>query len=362
MAEDRPTRLTAADLSSPSVEAYLQEQTARSRALPDIPQQPLILRVIYANYFYLSVAGVVGALIVWAILEPFINEESLKARLEAGENPLMVILPLLITFPAVAAGVGVAIGAAEGLMARNFGRAAISAVVGLGVGFAAGIVLICPTGLVFGLLAALARHISGVGEDEAPHGLGMAVFIMARGAGWAVAAIAAGIGQGIAVRERKVFLNGFLGALLGGLIGGLLFEPIALLMGDTETAGASRAIGFAVVGLFVGLFVGLVEQWTKTAWLLMRVGPLAGKQFVLYKNPTVVGSSPKADIYIFKDSAIEPRHALLHNRGGRYEIEDLNTPDGTYVNGVAVTRQVLKAGDQIVLGKTVLEFALKEAR
>ena len=46
------------------------------------------------------------------------------------------------------------------------------------------------------------------------------------------------------------------------------------------------------------------------------------------------GSAPKADIYIFKDADIEPKHALLHNRGGRFEIEDCGTKHGTYVNGV----------------------------
>ena len=112
----------------------------------------------------------------------------------------------------------------------------------------------------------------------------------------------------------------------------------------------------------VGLFVGIVEQWTKSAWLLMRAGPLAGKQFVIFRNPTVLGSAPKADIYLFKDEAIEPRHALIHDRGGRFEIEDMDTADGTYVNGIPVKRQILKSGDQIVLGKTVLEFALKESR
>ncbi len=48
--------------------------------------------------------------------------------------------------------------------------------------------------------------------------------------------------------------------------------------------------------------------------------------------------------------------------GGRFEIEDCNTPDGTYVNGIPIHKQILKAGDQIVLGKTVLEFAIKESR
>ena len=98
----------------------------------------------------------------------------------------------------------------------------------------------------------------------------------------------------------------------------------------------SRGIGFTLIGLMVGLFVGIVEQWTKSAWLLMKAGPLAGKQFVVFRNPTVLGSAPKADVYLFKDEAIEPRHALIHDRGGRFEIEDMDTADGTYVNGIPV--------------------------
>ena len=74
----------------------------------------------------------------------------------------------------------------------------------------------------------------------------------------------------------------------------------------------------------------------------MKAGPLAGKQFVVFRNPTVLGSSPKADIYLFKDEAIEPRHALIHDRGGRFEIEDMKTADGTYVNGIPVQRQILQ--------------------
>src|SRR5262249_57929770 len=114
-------------------------------------------------------------------------------------------------------------------------------------------------------------------------------------------------------------------------------DPISIIFPpESGRAALSRAVGFAVIGMMVGLFVGLVEQWTKTAWLLMRAGPLAGKQFVLHRNPTVLGSSPKADVYLFKDEAIEPQHALIHNHGGRYEIEDRETADGTYVNGIPV--------------------------
>jgi hypothetical protein len=42
--------------------------------------------------------------------------------------------------------------------------------------------------------------------------------------------------------------------------------------------------------------------------------------------------------------------------------DPMGTPEGTYVNGIPIKRQILKSGDQIVLGKTVLEFALKESK
>ena len=49
--------------------------------------------------------------------------------------------------------------------------------------------------------------------------------------------------------------------------------------------------------------------------LLMKAAPLSGKQFVVHRNPTVLGSAPKADVYLFKDESVEPRHALIHDRG-----------------------------------------------
>ena len=160
--------------------------------------------------------------------------------------------------------------------------------------------------------------------------------MMGRAAAWAVAAIPAGIGQGIALREKQSRLERLAGERAGGLLGGLAFDPIAGLYFGRRQAWLSRAVGFTLIGLMVGLFVGIVEQWTKTAWLLMKAGPLAGKQFVVFRNPTVLGSAPKADVYLFKDEAIEPRHALIHDRGGRFEIEDMDTADGTYVNGIPV--------------------------
>jgi hypothetical protein len=348
-----PIRLDSSELYSPKVEAYLEEQAVLRRAVPEEDRRPLLIRILYANYFYLSLAGMAGALAAWAMLEPFFGEE------EAAHKRVGLVGFLL--FPTVAGMIGLFLGSVEGLICRNPLRALICAVVGLGVGFGGGLLALIPAGLIFAIMVQITVHFwKNPQPNQMPTGLPLLILIMGRAAAWAVAAIPAGLGQGIALRERKVLLNGLLGSALGGLVGGLLFDPIALVLQSHETAAVSRAVGFAVIGIMVGLFVGLVEQWTKTAWLLMKTGPLAGKQFILHRTPSVLGSSPKADVYLFKDAAIEPRHALIHNRGGRFEIEDCETADGTYVNGIPVQRRVLQTGDQIVLGKTLLEFVLRE--
>jgi hypothetical protein len=325
-------------------------QASMRRDIGDLATDPLLIRVIYASWFYLAIASALGALIAWACMEPFYNERSGNGLSE------------FIVFPTILAAVGLFLGAAEGLMCRNPLRALLCGSVGLGIGFGLGFVLLIPAKIVYFImsLAALA-FLPDPEHAKELTGFAFLIHMMGRSAAWAIAAVSAGMGQGIALRERKVVYNGVVGAVLGGMLGGLLFDPVGRLFA-AESGMLSRCIGFTVIGFSVGLFVGLVEGWTKTAWLLMRAGPLAGKQFVLHRDTTVLGSSPKADIYLFKDDAIEPRHALLHNRGGRFEIEDCKTPDGTYVNGVPIARQILKTGDKIVLGKTVLEFALREMK
>ncbi len=340
-----PIRISDDDLRSAAVEEYLAIQQNLQRELGEIEQTPLFFRVIYSSWFYLALTSGLGAFVGWLLFEPFFDDNE--------EGGRAVVVGLLI-FPTIAGCVGLFLGASEGIMCRNPGRACISGAVGMGVGFAGGLVSTFAAGCIFGITTQVALKMGG---------LGILVLMMGRSIAWALASVPAGLGQGIAQRDRKVALNGLLGGVLGGLLGGLAFDPISLVFTTADgQAVASRGVGFTLIGLLVGLFVGLVEGWTKTAWLLMRQGPLAGKQFILFRDTTVLGSSPKSEVYLFKDAAIEPRHAVIYNRGGSFEIEDCQTPEGTYVNGIPIHKHWLQTGDQIVMGKTVLEFALKEAK
>ena len=344
-------RISSQDLYSAKVDEVLETQAYLTRDIGEVEGLSLIQRVLFSSWLYLAFWGMVGALMGWGIIEPLISDDD-----ELG------LFGDYILFGTVAAFCGLFLGAAEGVMCRNFQRATISGLVGFAVGYLGLLVVIIPVEIIFGLALTLMGALSEAGNGERPY-FPLLILVMGRALAWGLISIPAGIGQGIAVKEKKVILNGLLGSVIGGFIGGLAFDPISfVLMTDDGQATYSRGAGFAVIGLVVGLMIGLVEGWTKNAWLLMRKGPLAGKQFIMFKDTTILGSSPKAEIYLFKDDAIEPKHAVIYNRGGRFEIEDCGTPDGTYVNGVAIKRTYLKPGDQIVLGKTVLEFALRESR
>ena len=94
---------------------------------------------------------------------------------------------------------------------------------------------------------------------------------------------------------------------------------------------------------------------------VVRRGPLAGKQFVLYKDPTRVGSSPKCDVFIFKDPDVKPEHAFLRRSGTTHEVE----PAGNaviLVNGKRVGRTRLEDGDQIKIGKAKFRYYVRQKK
>ena len=47
--------------------------------------------------------------------------------------------------------------------------------------------------------------------------------------------------------------------------------------------------------------------------------------------------------------------------GGKTVIEDLNSTNGTYVNGQRISRRTLKDGDLVMLGKTEFRFSVSKA-
>ena len=219
-----PIRISQAELRSPSVDEYVEMQNFLRRDAGPIDNQPWVIRVIYANWFYLSVCSMVGGLVGWAILEPWFDDNSI-----ADENTIDIAGMLL--FPVVAACIGLFLGAAEGIICRNPFRAVKSVPSVSGSVSWEGWLRCSAAGFVYAIMCEISLGLMEEPEaDVMPTGMALLVLMMGRAAAWGIAAIPAGIGQGIALRERKVILNGVVGAVLGGLVGGLLFDPIYLIL------------------------------------------------------------------------------------------------------------------------------------
>jgi hypothetical protein len=93
-----------------------------------------------------------------------------------------------------------------------------------------------------------------------------------------------------------------IGGLIGGLVGGALYEP----MKHIGSEHLSRLIAIIAIGFIAGIASGIIENVVKTGWVKVIAGMIAGKQFVLYRNPTYIGSSPQSHIYLFKDPESRP--------------------------------------------------------
>jgi|GEM_PF-597918 hypothetical protein len=265
----------------------------------------------------------------------------------------------MLFFPMVAGLVGLAIGAVDGLVCRLPRRALLSGFVGLLIGFLGGFLSQFVAGVVYMPLTALAMKQTAAGGGL--NALGIFIQMMGRGLAWMAAGLAMGLGQGIALRSKRLLLYGLLGGIIGGLLGGLVFDPIHLvLVGDDSPSGhLSRAVGFTIIGMTVGAMIGIVERLARDAWLRMTQGPLTGKEFLIFKDVLRVGSSPRSDIYLFNDPGVADHHATLRAVGDDCEIETVNKGQPVLINGRPSPSARLRHGDQITIGKTMFTFQKK---
>lgn len=89
--------------------------------------------------------------------------------------------------------------------------------------------------------------------------------------------------------------------------------------------------------------------------LQVNDGPDKGKAFELKAVSIVIGRREDCDI-VFQDTSISRRHARLELHRSRYTVSDLESTNGTMVNGVRIGKKVLEPGDVLVLGATICTF------
>lgn len=97
------------------------------------------------------------------------------------------------------------------------------------------------------------------------------------------------------------------------------------------------------------------------AFLMVSGGDTAGTVFPLTQPSLLIGRSASADVRI-NESAVSNEHARVELRGAQFVIRDLESTNGTYVNGRRIEDSVvLVGGDTIRAGSTVLTFVRRDA-
>lgn len=290
------------------------------------------------------IAAAVGITLGWAVTEIFdVFESVAESGFEKAESESDIRSALNL-----AAGVWVGVlGLLFGIVYITFDRMLAGAWEEVGRRALRAAVPLFIVSFVAGYLAQLIYY------DMTPDDLSASgEAYLARAIGWAVFGGGLGLAIGLTDRSKQRAINGALGGLAGGAVGGLVFQAIA----GEGTFGESFTllISLIAIGVAIAYAVRLVEQVRREAWLSIVAGGMAGKEFIVYHDITRIGASPECEIFLLKDSAVEKQHARIIDRDGQ---RTLIATGPVLVNGTQALEQVLRSGDQIQIGNTVISYS-----
>jgi hypothetical protein len=93
--------------------------------------------------------------------------------------------------------------------------------------------------------------------------------------------------------------------------------------------------------------------------LVVSLDGVVIKEVQITKDKTTLGRRPYNDIVI-DNLAVSGEHAVLQMVGADVFIEDLNSTNGTYINGKAVKKQLLAHNDTVEVGKYKIKFMVDD--
>lgn len=336
------------------------------------------------GWVYMSLAGFLGAFLAWGLGEVFMspylsdldrllrNNDLKEWRLEMFSLHIYYAVWISAIFISTCTAMGLAESLVERSPRKAIQRGGIAIGAGLLLGFIS--VLIVEALHAKGLYEWSGDIMKAMGVDpveETSRNARHPLQWIRRAICYSVYGLAAGLAYGLTGWSGRKCLFGALGGLVGAGIGGFFYDPITVLLGSPGSTSSadviSRAFTFTLMGTFTGLAVGLVETALKDRWLYVSAGPLAGKQFILYKMITTIGSDQRCDVYLFKDESITPQHAVIEMRGKQTHLNvrgpvQVKSPDGRGTSVRPGQPYLLSSGQQVVIGRYTFDFQEKTRR
>jgi hypothetical protein len=147
------------------------------------------------------------------------------------------------------------------------------------------------------------------------------------------------------------------GALIGVIVGGALLVLVVIAVMAQKNAkpkqqkvcGGCRRVMLPVWTKC--LFCG----WAPVARLEFILGPMANQTLPLSEEVTTIGSVA-GNTVVLADPAVSRKHAGIRKVDANYELADLGSTNGVYVNGHKVPKKTLEPGDIIRVGNTEAVF------
>jgi hypothetical protein len=147
------------------------------------------------------------------------------------------------------------------------------------------------------------------------------------------------------------------GALIGVIVGGAVLVLVIIAIAAKKAAKPKQQ---KVCG---GCHRVMLPVWTKclfcgwapVARLEFILGPMANQTLPLDGEVTTIGSVA-GNTVVLADPAVSRKHAGIRKVDANYELADLGSTNGVYVNGHKVPKKTLEPGDIIRVGNTEAVF------
>src|SRR5438874_1626478 len=146
------------------------------------------------------------------------------------------------------------------------------------------------------------------------------------------------------------------GALIGLIVGiALVLLVVLVVVANRGSRGPQKLCGNCRRVMLPVWTKCLFCGWAPVARLEFILGPMANQTLQLTEEVTTIGSVA-GNTVVLADPAVSRKHAGIRKVNGEYELADLGSTNGVYVNGHKVPKKTLQAGDVIRVGNTEAVF------
>lgn len=181
-------------------------------------------------------------------------------------------------------------------------------------------------------------------------------------AAFGIIAALSGAAIGLTMSQRQAGL-GALGGFVGGGVGGLLIAVLSAhevpLSGHVEQLPILEvALPIPIATLLIGGSIGLLSQATKSVWITIQEGPMAGREIILDKPKNTIGSASSCDV-VLRDPDVGRKHAVINLTGDRPALVIVDKHARSQVNRADVVNVDLAPHDLVLLGNTYFKVFVR---